>query len=111
MSVKVDGVEVADLGVGGQGFSWVDETSNRQANVTYTNTTSKPIMVSISIHDRDGLEAAGFSFIVDGVSMFTHHNPQGAYGGATFIVPANSTYKVEAEEPAYDMPRLWAELK
>jgi len=90
------------LGVGGAGYAWVDETANRVGGVTYTNTYSKPIMVSI----QHNYNSTYVSIVVNGVKTSTFYSSGYAYPCVTTIVPAGATYMLSNSTVKY-----WAELK
>lgn len=85
----------------GQGQSWQNVFSQRVIGTTYTNTTGKPIQVSIwQASDSSP------SLIVDGVTVATVDGSPGSGSvQATAIVPQNSTYRVTAAVSG------WAELR
>ena len=100
--------------------SWSDVTSSRDTNITYTNTTDKPIMVMISGEPR--IEGDLFIF-VNGVKIFTQELDASSVTSLSFIVPPGAIYKAEAYagnggstkrsfsdvfNPNY---KLWAELR
>ena len=100
--------------------SWSDVTSSRDTNITYTNTTDKPIMVLIS--GEPNMEGDLFIF-VNGVKIFTQELDSMAETSISFIVPPKATYRAEAYygnggssrralneifNPNY---KLWAELR
>jgi len=98
---QVNGVQGALLGVGGQGYSWVDETSNRALGTTYTNTYGKPMQVSAEV----GSNGSNFGdFYVNGTvySLFF-----GANCKFELIIPAGATYKMTASGNI----EKWSELK
>ena len=100
--------------------TWQDVTSQRDTNITYTNTTDKPIMVMISGEPR--MEGDLFIF-VNGVKIYTQELDVSAETSISFIVPPKQTYRAEAYygnggssrrtlneifNPNY---KLWAELR
>ena len=100
--------------------TWQDVTSKRDTNITYTNTTEKPIMVMISGEPR--IEGDLFIF-VNGAKIFTQELDATSVTSLSFIVPPKATYRAEAYygngsstrrsfsdifNPNY---KLWAELK
>lgn len=95
-----------DLSSSGIGFNqtWQDVTSSRASNVTYTNTTSKPIMVMVSTGNGN----YGFNQVyVNG--LLIEWVVDGDFSGGTsitFIVPPGATYKV-----IYIAAWVWAELR
>lgn len=100
--------------------SWSDVTSSRDTNITYTNTSDKPIMVMISGEPR--MEGDLFIF-VNGARIYMQELDASAETSISFIVPPKATYRAEAYygnggssrrslsdvfNPNY---KLWAELK
>ena len=100
--------------------SWSDVTSSRDTNITYTNTTEKPIMVMIS--GEPNMEGDLFIF-VNGVKIFTQELDSMAETSISFIVPPKATYRAEAyygnggssprklENIFNSRYKLWAELR
>ncbi|WP_219336785.1 pyocin knob domain-containing protein [Campylobacter concisus] len=91
------------MGVIGIGQSWQNVTAQRAANVTYTNTTGRPIQVFIQ---SQNLHQSG-SFVINGISFqfafATNYYQAGQ--NVSFIVPAGNTYFV-------DLPfSMWLELR
>jgi hypothetical protein len=80
----------------GIGQTWQDVTGSRAAGTTYTNSTGKPIF--ISVFGTGSPNSGVMSMTVDGVSL----GQQGSaavssgvfYSTMTAIVPNNSTYRV-----------------
>ena len=100
--------------------SWSDVTSSRDTNITYTNTTEKPIMVMISGEPR--IEGDLFIF-VNGARIYMQELDTSSETSISFIVPPKQTYRAEAYygnggssrrtlsnifNPNY---KLWAELR
>ena len=104
----------------GVGQSWSDVTSSRDTNITYTNTTDKPIMVMIS--GEPNMEGDLFIF-VNGVKIYTQELDSMAETSISFIVPPKATYRAEAyydnggssprklENVFNSRYKLWAELR
>ena len=100
--------------------SWSDVTSSRDTNITYTNTTDKPIMVLIS--GEPNMEGDLFIF-VNGVKIFTQELDSMAETSISFIVPPKATYRAEAyygnggssprklENIFNSRYKLWSELR
>ena len=100
--------------------SWSDVTSSRDTNITYTNTTDKPIMVLIS--GEPNMEGDLFIF-VNGIKIFTQELDSMAETSISFIVPPKQTYRAEAyygnggssprklENIFNSRYKLWAELR
>ena len=79
----------------GVGQTWQNLTSSRASDVTYTNSTGKPILVVVNTY--------GGTSIVDGVTLrYTGVDMEGDW---SFIVPSGSTYSVTGSI------RSWAELR
>lgn len=76
------------LGVGQQ---WYNVTGSRATGITYTNTTGKPIMVSIIFIPTPGLATAIY---VDGknIAYISNNGTGGNYVWDGAIVPNGSTY-------------------
>ena len=100
--------------------SWSDVTSSRDTNITYTNTSDKPIMVMIS--GEPNMEGDLFIF-VNGVKIYTQELDSMAETSISFIVPPKATYRAEAyygnggssprklENIFNSRYKLWAELR
>ena len=100
--------------------TWRDVTSSRDTNITYTNTTDKPIMVMIS--GEPNMEGDLFIF-VNGVKIYTQELDSMAETSISFIVPPKATYRAEAyygnggssprklENIFNSRYKLWAELR
>jgi hypothetical protein len=91
----------------GVGQTWQNVTSSRSAGVNYTNSTGKPIQVSISIY-RIGSVGYAYAY-VGGVQVAQVRNvgtnDVGTTSQISFIVPDGSTYSVSASF------EYWAELR
>jgi len=86
----------------GVGQTWQDMSGSRSAGVTYTNSTGKPIMVSI----RAQTGTSDCSIAVDGVTTALSLQTTATRQFLTTIVPNGSTYIMQ---PSYSA--LWAELR
>ena len=89
----------------GVGQTWQDVTSQRQANITYTNTTGKPIFVHIQI---DNAYNAIFNFTINGLSI---RHDENARAVMDYIVPAGAIYKLAPENGANHNVHNWYELR
>ena len=81
----------------GLGQAWVSVVSSRGANVTYTNTGSRPIEVAVTYRQTGGDNGAAHSFIVGGVTVGRSVTRYGSNEKASFtsaIVPAGASYSV-----------------
>ena len=78
----------------GVGQTWKNMGAQRAMGVTYTNTTGRPIMVSVGAASSTGGNA--LSLTVDGVLMGQSTSPiAGSPSGACAIVPNGSTYRAD----------------
>ena len=95
-----------DIGVG---QTWQYVTADRSLGVTYTNTTGKPIVVSVS-----GIGSAGGNFLRAGGSVtyagFAGIQVSNQYVGINFIVPNNGTYSVVISAGTLS-GMVWSELR
>lgn len=81
-------------GIGLGGEVWNNVTSSRSLGVTYTNSNSYPIMISVN---GTGSGTSGiYVFVNDTIIYFNQAqwNGAGAYPAAAIIVPPGATYKV-----------------
>ena len=92
------------------GQSWVDVKSERAALVTYTNTTGKPIMVSVAVQTASNVvHLASVDNVMVGFFYDAYDSVKGT-GTLTFIVPDASVYKIfnGGNQGAIN---VWAELR
>lgn len=91
----------------GVGQSWVNQTSIRVASTNYTNTTGRPIMVSVAAY---GTTNAVIVATVGGVNLYGSDAGTGGRGSSiTFIVPNGVVYSVSMSNiTAF---QSWAELR
>ena len=94
----------ANKGIG-VGQIWQDVTSQRQTNITYTNTTGKPIFVHIQI---DNAYNAIFNFTINGLNI---RHDENARAVMDYIVPAEASYKLAPESGANHNVHNWYELR
>jgi hypothetical protein len=94
----------------GIGQTWQDVSGSRSKNVTYTNTTGKPINVAViaGYLDSDG----GLQALVGGVTVEELYGeaPSGTgywKGTLNFTVPHSSTYRIEGGSNVL----RWVELR
>lgn len=88
--------------IGSPAQSWQDMSASRSAGVTYTNSTGRPIMVSI----RAQTGTSDCSITVNGVTAALALQTVATRNFLTVIVPNNGTYIMQ---PAYST--LWSELR
>lgn len=86
--------------------TWQDLTDSREKNVTYTNTTGRPIMVAISLSG-----AAGFYyFFVDDTTVFYSPNADSQQRPSVWaVVPSGSTYSLNTNSNYFIS--MWGELR
>ncbi|ENY6783967.1 hypothetical protein ACY2L5_001190 [Providencia rettgeri] len=108
---EIDAKASAGSGLG-YGQTWKDVKSSRALSTTYTNSTGKPILVSISPNGaRD--HYMGFDCFINNVKVAVSVG----YGGESkpqlcFIVPHGSTYKIEySANVTKNGINMWTELR
>jgi hypothetical protein len=92
----------------GVGQTWQDMTTSRAADVTYTNSTGKPIM--ISVYGSSGTNRSGILTVGGVLLARTETTGAAGIGTLTAIVPSGSTYIVSAGGTAWSVFN-WAELR
>jgi hypothetical protein len=82
-------VATGEVSMLGTDQTWQSFTvgTNRISGTTYTNTTGKPIVVSINV----AISAGSYSWAVNGVVQSTSNSAAGSFQIST-IIPPNSTY-------------------
>lgn len=117
---KVDALEEAGQAKQtgfGVGQKW--QSVSRSYGTTYTNTTSKPIMVSTggvtNCQNCSGSTRARLTAYVDGVEVAVSSTHDGqyyfwysSYGTVTFVVPVGSSYSVSQD---HTNKVFWSELR
>ena len=85
--------------------TWKNVIGSRSLGVNYTNFTNKPIMISFGLIEIDN--SRNLTAIVDGVTvaMLSIKVNWSQTKTASFIVPPNSSYRIEG-----NLISLWAEL-
>ena len=99
----------------GDGQTWSNETSNRSANTTYTNSTGQAIQIVIGVYFRhtNGNLGGNPTLTIDSTQL--NHMWTTASGGTQnefpfiAIVPAGSTYELEFTDSNASLQR-WLEL-
>lgn len=106
------GVISAASGGIGSGQTWKDLSSTKLSAVTYTNTSGKPIMVSV--HSSAISNGCRIVMEVGGVTVNNVAGGAGGDGrwqvGGSFIVPDNTTYMVTFTGGALSPTLVWTEL-
>lgn len=99
----------------GIGQTWQNMTASRVSGTTYTNTTTRPIMVKVSFYRGDNTNGyVTVTSVVGGVTIdfvklfFSIENNT---VNTTFIVPPGATYSVTCDFSPMSDQRIWAELR
>ena len=105
-SASTAAITIADpIGVG---QTW--QNPGNGVNVTYTNSTGRPIMVTATVYAQGGNQATA---VVNNVTILISYTldccgvPQKSYFPFSFIVPAGNTYRINSTAGA----SAWAELR
>ena len=104
----VPDTEVQQVGVN---QTWQDVSASRAVNVTYTNTTGKPIEVSISANNT--VVASENKLTIDGSIIISSSSTGGANHIVTIraIIPNGSTYILNPIAGSIGAITNWAELR
>lgn len=86
----------------GRGQAWQDVTLSRALNVVYTNTTGRPIFISVALTGSFLQELE-----VDGVPVARLGDAAGNDGNFMAVIPDGSTYEVTPD----GVIAIWAELR
>lgn len=95
------GEAVNDMSSLGYGQTWQDVTTSRTLGTTYTNSTGKPIMVSVCYQTGNCVIVVGGITISDTSAANNNTKTQNS-----FVVPPSTTYVVTAGSLT-----VWAELR
>ncbi|WP_394854892.1 hypothetical protein [Citrobacter freundii] len=92
--VAFDGTANIDLGFIGYGQLLNDVTASRVKNVSYTNDTSKPVVVYVRFNNENNTTRKIYvnNYLLIEINQITGYDQPGA---CTFIVPAGGVYRVE----------------
>lgn len=82
----------------GDGQTWQNVTSSRARDTTYTNSSSRPRFISITVNGNDGRRNPTLS--VNGGAMGGWYPGYGTRGGVQLVtvVPAGHTYRLDSGE-------------
>ena len=92
----------------GFGQYWQDVSGSRAKATTYTNTTGKPIQVSVIVRDTSNVD--NLNFFVNGGAVISIPDLSGAHAGfhqLTISVPPTQTYRLETA----NLLQSWWELR
>lgn len=93
----------------GIGQSWQDVTASRTWATTYTNTTGKPIQISVNTRDPVNGNLS-IDLYVGGVKIANHYLGGLAQATVSAVVPPGATYRIERLD-TNDTILVWAELR
>ena len=94
----------------GYSQTWQNVGGSRAYNTNYTNSTGKPIMVSVTAHTSSNY--ASYVAYVDGVNAGQSGAGAATFypGALTFIVPAGSVYQINTSGTSFTTD-MWTELR
>lgn len=94
----------------GVGQTWQNVTGSRSLGTTYTNTTGRPISVSIDVvGSSSGVD--GIRAVVGGVTVSELLNiAENHYSQLTFIVPIGQSYSAQQTQSTINLTK-WTELR
>jgi len=99
--VAISEKAVASIASIGINQTWQDMTSQRQIGITYTNTTDRPMMVSIVTNDNL------VELFINDVKAAVGNDGSNALTSLFAIIPSKATYILKGSTTLYH----WAELK
>jgi hypothetical protein len=98
------------FGTGGQ--AWADVTSSRAVGVAYTNSTGRPIYVSVTMRNAGPGNGGSIAALVGGVQIALASNYNLNYQNhVSFIVPPAGVYQVNNIGTTSQALNLWAECR
>lgn len=94
----------------GVGQTWQNVLASRALNTTYTNSTGRPIMITVALRDQGSYMSEMY---VAGVQVGTWDQSTSITYTQTFIVPAGATYMVTGNggSAGGNTLVLWTELR
>jgi hypothetical protein len=98
----------------GAGQTWQNLLASRAVNTVYTNSSGKPIQVSIVVNESRVGEYSRARLQVDSINVAvasSFYSVNGNGNTVTAIVPNGSTYQLIPDEAAFDVLIYWAELR
>lgn len=108
---NADTQAVGPIGGTGSNQTWTSVTGSRAFGTTYTNSTGRPIMVSVSGSNNTN---ASWAIITPTVGGVTLPDARGivnqSYATLSFIVPAGATYVITNSGTAVAL-QAWVELR
>ena len=88
----------------GVGQTWQDVTGSRTSGVAYTNSTGRPIQVTVNVNDSGG---GAWNFVLNGTTL-SWDDMGGSTDFASFVIPNGNTYQVN--RGAHTIAK-WMELR
>lgn len=109
-----DGYPVNNNAIG-VGQTWQDVSTSRTIDISYTNTTGRPIVVSVSLQNTSsGSLTLGIRATVNGVTVAdqsVYTNGPSFNCNASFIVPAGGVYQISKYGSHTVNTSYWSELR
>jgi hypothetical protein len=105
---EVDDLIAAGTAQLGVGQSWQDVTASRDVGTIYTNTTERPIYVSVGAKETG---TTTWVLEVDGVQVSEFGVYEFGTGSFSAIVPVGSTYRLYRSSGSTGGIRYWSELR
>ena len=93
----------------GIGQTWQDVTASRASGVTYTNSSTRPIMLSIAVRDSSSFGSATL-YVNSSIAIRLDDLAGGSAGHVQIVtvVPSGQTYKLDA---TVNLITFWGELR
>lgn len=92
------------------GQEWVDVTALRLQNIIYTNSTGRPITISVTSSSQT-MATFTTALVVDGITVSAVDSENGAIATATTIIPDGSNYYLFFLNAPIDLGYDWLELR
>ena len=109
-NVLFDGTSNIDLPLLGYGQTWQDVSSSRASGATYTNTTQRPIFISIYSNTGQSY-GKSVTLLVDDVRVGYMDTASNDDAQLTAIIPPNSKYSVSFPGFVLNSNLWWVELR
>lgn len=97
---------LSESALGARGQTWQNLTGSRSSGVTYTNTTGRPI--DVSIHGTNASGIVGLTLMVYGVVVAIQGTPANQSSHVSSIIPPGATYSCSISGAS---TYTWAELR
>lgn len=104
-SLTVNGNDISSVGIG---QTWQNVAGSRTTGTDYTNSTGRPIQVSVTVTSSSAGGSGNATFLVSGVTVAYYVAGAASYSQMTAVVPAGATYRVNVTSYAIG---FWAELR